>query len=91
MILGEYGLCVKKGAITISGAKLTRESGYHQVFAPSTHALPEIACVKVKGADTEILITKTESGLRDLGRTCPVANGIWAPVGGGSGRSFHPV
>jgi len=97
VILGEYGLCVKKGAVTISGAKLTRESGYYQVFAPSTHALPEIACVKVKGKgegpDTEVLITKTESGLRDLGRTCPVANGIWAPVGGGGGggRSFHPV
>ena len=52
-------------AITISGGKLAHEFGYCQVFAPSTHALPEIACVKVKGkdedSDTKILITKTES------------------------------
>ncbi|KAG0131576.1 hypothetical protein HOY82DRAFT_333133 [Tuber indicum] len=95
VILGEYELRVRKGAITISGAKLTRQSGCCQVFAPSTHALPEIACVKVKrkgeDSDAEVLVTQTESGIRNLGRTCPVANGIWVPVGGDGGRSFHPL
>ncbi|KAG0633026.1 hypothetical protein HOY80DRAFT_1108276 [Tuber brumale] len=95
VILGEYELRVRKGVVTISGATLTRHSGCCQVFAPSTHALPEIACVKVKkkgeGSDAEILVTQTESGIRNLGRTCPVANGIWAPAGGDGRRSFHPL
>ncbi|PWW71636.1 hypothetical protein C7212DRAFT_367157 [Tuber magnatum] len=95
VILGEYELCVRKGTITISGAKLTREFGHCQVFAPTTHALPEIACVKVKGkregSGAEILVTQTESGVRNLGRTCPVANGIWEPSRDGGGRSFHPL
>ncbi|CUS12268.1 unnamed protein product, partial [Tuber aestivum] len=95
VILGEYELHVRKGAITISGARLTSESGHCQVFAPSTHALPEIACVKAKekgeGSGAEILLTQTDSGVRDLGRTCPVANGIWPPAGGDGGRSFQPL
>ncbi|KAK9357000.1 hypothetical protein V1523DRAFT_3656 [Lipomyces doorenjongii] len=42
VIKGQYSVRVIKGSISICSAKLTESTEFHNVFAPSTHAIPSI-------------------------------------------------
>ncbi|KAI5306072.1 Polynucleotide 5'-hydroxyl-kinase grc3, partial [Ascosphaera pollenicola] len=44
-VIGQYDLWVKRGVISISGAKLHPSPRLHRVYAPSTHSLPIIKTV----------------------------------------------
>ncbi|KAF8431848.1 hypothetical protein BGX38DRAFT_1277063 [Terfezia claveryi] len=86
---GEYSLRVLSGSIQVYGATLTPSSGTHEVWAPSTHALPVIEALPSKRErkiqekdgefDTEIVVSKFNSGIRDIGRLWPMFGGVWAP------------
>lgn len=79
----------------MAGATLTQLSGVQTIYAPSTHSLPVIECAIKKGKkgerkggaagefDAEILVGSPESnsGLRDVGKLCPMFSGIWTPPG----------
>lgn len=86
---GEYSLRVLSGSIQVYGATLTPSSGTHEVWAPSTHALPVIEALPRKTGDkvqekdgefdAEIVVGKFNSGIRDIGRLWPMFGGVWAP------------
>lgn len=89
-----------KGAVTLAGATLTKSSGLQVVYAPSTHSLPVIECVAGNGEnkggefDAEVTITSQDSnsGLRDVGKLCPMFNSIWTlSKHSGEGAAFLPV
>lgn len=108
VILGEYDLQVIKGAVTVAGATLTKSSGVQTVYAPLTQSLPAIECGGKRerkskdgkndgGFDAEILVSNPvlNSGLRDVGKLCPIFGGIWTLPGNGRQsedvETFFPV
>ncbi|KAL2849461.1 hypothetical protein BJY01DRAFT_143487 [Aspergillus pseudoustus] len=68
-LIGHYDLWVKRGVVSLMGAKLHPSPRVYRVYAPSTHSLPVIKCVSgVEGA-AEIEFKSCHSGiyrLRDL-------------------------
>lgn len=93
----------------MAGATLTQSLGVQTIYAPSTQSLPVIECGDKKGKkgekrnvtagdfDTEILISssKSNSGLRDIGKLCPMFSGIWTLPGSSrqseGAETFFPV
>lgn len=74
--IGQYGLRVEVGSVLIYGATLHAGRRLHEVFAPSTHALPNIRCVSPLGAVVE-LISRNYKPMRLLGRLSPLYERIW--------------
>ncbi|KAK3076330.1 hypothetical protein LTS18_013307, partial [Coniosporium uncinatum] len=73
--IGIYDLLVVKGAITIYGAVLTADNGSQQVFAPSTHALPNIKCLS---REAEVQIKHVPgNGLTSLKMFSPLYGRFW--------------
>lgn len=72
--VGEYDLSVLKGAVAVYGAFLHPASGTKRVYAPTTHALPQITA----GIDaTTIRISSIRSSIRKLEKLSPLFRNIW--------------
>jgi polynucleotide 5'-hydroxyl-kinase GRC3/NOL9 len=79
VILGEYGLRVIKGQITILGATLSpaHTFGSLNVFAPSSHALPVIRYLESTDNEVVINLYEGKSRLRELSRLSPLFSRLW--------------
>ena len=98
VLQGEYTLRVLAGTISIYGTTLGPESGTNVVYAPITHALPVIEALKSEKRrldgetfDAIIAVGCSDSGLKDVGRICPLFGRIWKPPGVESEDTFYPV
>ncbi|ROW09907.1 hypothetical protein VPNG_06310 [Cytospora leucostoma] len=79
VILGSYGIKVKSGAATISGATIFPSETIHWVHAPHCHALPVLRC-----SEESILEISHHPGapeLRALERSSPVFGSLWNEIG----------
>ena len=83
-LIGEYDIEVVTGTVTIYGTVLRPNSGRQRVYAPSTHALPQI---QSRTADSLLRIHSAKSGIRKLEKLSPLFRNIWANDSG-SGRTF---
>ncbi|KAJ6138559.1 hypothetical protein N7471_005045 [Penicillium samsonianum] len=77
-LLGHYDLWVKRGVVSLMGAKLHPSSQLHRVYAPSTHSLPVIKCVAGIDGDAEVEIKTCTSGISRLRDLSPLYQRIWA-------------
>ncbi|KAI5790613.1 hypothetical protein DFH27DRAFT_603036 [Peziza echinospora] len=98
VIQGEYTLRVLAGTVSIYGTTLGSESGTNVVYAPITHALPVIEALKSERRrldgekfDAIISVGCSNSGLKDVGRICPLFGRIWRPPGVESEDTFYPL
>jgi len=75
VILGNYGVKVHQGEVTIAGATLTPIDDVQWVHAPHCHALPVLRTAN----DTviELLPCPTAQGLRELARLNPLFGRLW--------------
>ncbi|KAJ5960533.1 uncharacterized protein N7479_007683 [Penicillium vulpinum] len=76
-LLGHYDLWVKRGVVSLMGAKLHPSSQLHRVYAPSTHSLPVIKCVAGIDGDAEVEIKSCTSGISRLRDLSPLYQRIW--------------
>ncbi|CAG7987932.1 unnamed protein product [Penicillium olsonii] len=76
-LLGQYDLWVKRGVVSLMGAKLHASSQLHRVYAPSTHSLPVIKCVSGTDGEAEVEIKSCNSGLSHLQDLSPLYQRIW--------------
>ncbi|CAP81244.1 Polynucleotide 5'-hydroxyl-kinase grc3 [Penicillium rubens] len=77
-LLGHYDLWVKRGVVSLMGAKLHPSSQLHRVYAPSTHSLPIIKCVAGVDGEAEVEIKSCTSGISRLRDLSPLYQRIWA-------------
>lgn len=77
-MLGHYNLWVKRGVVSLMGAKLHPSSQLHRVYAPSTHSLPIIKCVAGVDGEAEVEIKSCTSGISRLRDLSPLYQRIWA-------------
>ncbi|KAK3698303.1 Polynucleotide 5'-hydroxyl-kinase grc3 [Vermiconidia calcicola] len=73
--IGEYDVEVLSGIVTIYGTVLQPNSGLQRVYAPSTHALPQI---QARQPNTALRLSSATSGLRKLEKLSPLFRNIWA-------------
>lgn len=78
MILGSYGIRVKAGEVTISGAFLHPSEVIHWVHAPHCHALPVLRCSEQ--SVIELRSHPSASSLRSLERLSPIFGNLWNEV-----------
>ncbi|KMU90302.1 GRC3 [Coccidioides immitis H538.4] len=98
-VLGQYDLWIKRGVVSIFGAKLPPSTQIYRVYAPSTHSLPVIKTVAGVDGYAEIEISSCRNGLPYLRHVSDLYRRIWsgkqASPGNrlttGSGRSFSIV
>lgn len=76
-ILGQYDLWVKRGVVSLMGAKLHPSSRVYRVYAPSTHSLPIIKCVAGVEGEAEIELKSCNSGLSRLRDLSPLYQRVW--------------
>ncbi|KAJ5156042.1 Pre-mRNA cleavage complex II Clp1 [Penicillium capsulatum] len=75
--LGQYDLWVKRGVVSLMGAKLHPSSRVYRVYAPSTHSLPIIKCVAGVEGEAEVELKSCKSGLSRLRDVSPLYQRIW--------------
>ncbi|KAI1909147.1 Polynucleotide 5'-hydroxyl-kinase grc3 [Ophidiomyces ophidiicola] len=85
-ILGQYDLWVKRGVVSILGAKLPPSPQVYRVYAPSTHSLPVIK--PIGGDSAEVEISSCRSGLPLLRRVSDLHRRIWCSSDSSSGNSL---
>ncbi|KAK3704513.1 Polynucleotide 5'-hydroxyl-kinase grc3 [Vermiconidia calcicola] len=73
--VGEFDIEVLTGIITIYATVLRPNSGIQRVYAPSTHALPQI---QARQPNTTLRLSSARSGLRKLEKLSPLFRNIWA-------------
>jgi len=88
MFVGEYLLEVLEGVVSVYGALLHPGSGAHHVYAPSTHALPQVVA---RTDDTSIRICSLPSSLKDLDKLSPLFRNIWTEPQGSSFSLLHTL
>ncbi|KAJ5601766.1 Pre-mRNA cleavage complex II Clp1 [Penicillium lagena] len=76
-LLGQYDLWVKRGVVSLMGAKLHPSSRLHRVYAPSTHSLPVIKCVSGVDGEAEVEIKSCHSGIARLRDLSPLYQKVW--------------
>ncbi|KAL4785933.1 hypothetical protein BJX76DRAFT_366551 [Aspergillus varians] len=77
VLIGNYDLWVKRGVVSLMGAKLHPSPRLYRVYAPSTHSLPVIKCVTgVEGA-AEVEFTSCHSGVSRLRDLSPLYQRVW--------------
>lgn len=74
-MLGNYGIHVTSGEVTINGATLRTSEKIHWVDAPHCHALPVIRCPEA--ATLELLPRLSIAGLRSLANLSPQLRRLW--------------
>ncbi|KAJ6131607.1 hypothetical protein N7523_001313 [Penicillium sp. IBT 18751x] len=77
VLIGQYDLWVKRGIVSVMGAKLHPSSRVYRVYAPSTHSLPVIKCVSGVDGEAEVEIKSCSSGLARLRNLSPLYQRIW--------------
>ncbi|KAF4208735.1 hypothetical protein CNMCM8927_009332 [Aspergillus lentulus] len=77
VLLGHYDLWVKRGVISLMGAKLHPSPRLYRVYAPSTQSLPVIKCVAGVDGEAEIEIKSCNSGIYRLRHFSPLYQRIW--------------
>lgn len=75
VMLGNYGIHVTSGEVTINGATLRTSEKIHWVDAPHCHALPVIRCPEA--ATLELLPRLSIAGLRSLANLSPQLRRLW--------------
>ncbi|ROW07215.1 hypothetical protein VMCG_03886 [Cytospora schulzeri] len=78
VILGSYGIKVKSGAATISGATVYPSETIHWVHAPHCHALPVLRCSEE--SVIEISHHPGAPDLRALEKSSPIFGNLWNEV-----------
>lgn len=76
-LLGQYDLWVKRGVVSLMGAKLHPSARLHRVYAPSTHSLPVIKCVSGVDGEAEVEIKSCHSGIARLRDLSPLYQKVW--------------
>ena len=77
VLLGHYDLWVKRGVVSVMGAKLHPSPRLYRVYAPSTHSLPVIKCVSGVDEAAEIEVKSCHSGISRLRDLAPLYRRIW--------------
>lgn len=75
--MGQYDIWVKRGVVSLMGAKLHPSPRVYRVYAPSTHSLPIIKCVSGVDGEAEVQIKSCNSGLSRLRDVSPLYQKIW--------------
>ncbi|PGG95448.1 hypothetical protein AJ79_10053 [Helicocarpus griseus UAMH5409] len=76
-LIGQYDLWVKRGVVSIMGAKLHPSPRLYRVYAPSTHSLPVIKCVSGIEDYAEVEIRSCNNGLCRLKNLSNLYHRIW--------------
>lgn len=76
-IIGQYDLWVKRGVVSLMGAKLHPSTRLYRVDAPSTHSLPVIKCVSGVDGEAEVELKSCDSGICRLKDLSPLYQRIW--------------
>ncbi|KAJ6166489.1 hypothetical protein N7470_001936 [Penicillium chermesinum] len=76
-LIGQYDLWVKRGVVSLMGAKLHPSPKLYRVYAPATHSLPVIKCVSSTDGAAEVEIKSCKSGLFQLRDLSPLYQRIW--------------
>ncbi|PYH97032.1 polynucleotide 5'-hydroxyl-kinase grc3 [Aspergillus ellipticus CBS 707.79] len=77
VMLGHYDVWVKRGVISLMGAKLHPSSRVYRVYAPSTHSLPVIKCIAGVNGEAEVEFKSCHSGIYRLKDLSPLYQRIW--------------
>ncbi|KAH8692994.1 putative RNA processing protein Grc3 [Talaromyces proteolyticus] len=77
VLIGIYDIWVKRGVISIMGAKLHPSPNTYRVYAPSTHSLPVIKCVSGVEGSAEIEIQSCSRSIFRLKELSPLYHRIW--------------
>ncbi|CCU75711.1 Protein grc3/RNA processing protein Grc3 [Blumeria hordei DH14] len=77
VVLGQYGILVHKGEITLLGATLKRSKSLFKVYALPTHSLPVIRSKGTIISTAEISLHPVESGLENLKFLSPLYGSLW--------------
>ncbi|KAH8687447.1 hypothetical protein BGZ60DRAFT_425347 [Tricladium varicosporioides] len=91
VILGQYGISVQKGQITILGSTLKASKTIHKIFAPCSHSLPVIRCLAVESNKAEICLHQSESGLGSMDYLSPLFGKLWNESPRGIGTDFESI
>ncbi|PCG91849.1 Hypothetical protein PENO1_091680 [Penicillium occitanis (nom. inval.)] len=100
VLIGIYDIWVKRGVISLMGAKLHPSIKTYRVYAPSTHSLPVIKCVSGVEGFAEIELQSCSSNLQGLKDLSPHYSRIWnssktigdsATLSGSFRRSFSTL
>ncbi|PYH40543.1 putative RNA processing protein Grc3 [Aspergillus saccharolyticus JOP 1030-1] len=77
VFIGHYDLWVKRGVVSLMGAKLHPSSRVYRVYAPSTHSLPVIKCVSGVDGAAEVEVKSCHSGIYRLRHLSPLYERVW--------------
>ncbi|PKY05964.1 hypothetical protein P168DRAFT_310100 [Aspergillus campestris IBT 28561] len=77
VLVGQYDLWVKRGLVSLMGAKLHPSPQVYRVYAPSTHSLPVIKCVAGVDGVAEVEIKSCSTGITRLGDLSPLYQCVW--------------
>ncbi|EFQ97515.1 grc3 [Nannizzia gypsea CBS 118893] len=76
-VIGRYDIWVKRGVVSVMGAKLYPCDRLYRVYAPSTHSLPIIKSVSGINGFSEFELISVEDGLSELSRISNLYRRIW--------------
>ncbi|KAL5003727.1 hypothetical protein BDV10DRAFT_2121 [Aspergillus recurvatus] len=77
VLIGHYDLWVKRGVVSLMGAKLHPSPRLYRVYAPSTHSLPVIKCVTGVNGAAEVEFKSCHSGITRLRDLSPLYQRVW--------------
>ncbi|KAL4990999.1 hypothetical protein BDW68DRAFT_153113 [Aspergillus falconensis] len=77
VLIGHYDLWVKRGVVSLMGAKLHPSPRVYRVYAPSTHSLPVIKCVTAVDGAAEVEFKSCHSGVTRLRDLSPLYQRVW--------------
>ncbi|KAL4872366.1 hypothetical protein BDV12DRAFT_162080 [Aspergillus spectabilis] len=77
VLIGHYDLWVKRGVVSLMGAKLHPSPRVYRVYAPSTHSLPVIKCVTGVDGAAEVEFKSCHSGISRLRDLSPLSQRVW--------------
>ncbi|KAF7586949.1 Polynucleotide 5'-hydroxyl-kinase grc3 [Aspergillus hancockii] len=77
VLLGHYDLWVKRGVVSVMGAKLHPSPKLYRIYAPATHSLPVIKCVSGVDGAAEVEVKSCHSGIYRLRDLSPLYQRIW--------------
>jgi len=82
-LLGICALWIKVGSVSVYGAVLEAGEQVHNIYAPDSHALPQIEAIR---GPAEIELNSIESGLTHLRDN--ESRNVWAPLHSDQAASF---
>ncbi|KAL4775700.1 polynucleotide 5'-hydroxyl-kinase grc3 [Aspergillus nidulans var. acristatus] len=77
VLIGQYDMWVKRGVVSLMGAKLHPSPRVYRVYAPSTHSLPVIKCVTGVNGAAEVEFKSCHSGITCLRDLSPLYQRLW--------------